>query len=396
MQKIKILVVDATFLTRAPNREKTCDHIARWVRAHSANVHILTSRMGIQFYKITLPREVLAQVSFSVLRGSKGYEKIELIKIIPEYLRRISGAVFTSIPRDVDVIYSISSVIIDPLVSLILKSRRNKTKVFVTFDNFVPRPSERPGKYFYKLIPYLAFKATLYLLRHVDCIFAYLTSDNEARLNSRLRIRNENRVVRFTNGLDLSEIAKVGVGVTKYYDLVFVGRLHPAKGIWDFLEVVFALREQNKNVKSAIIGSAMLDIRIEINKYIDTHNLSGNVDMVGYVDTQKKYELLKSSRIFLFLSYDESFPVAVLEAIACGLPILAYDLDVFASPPYNPACIKTIKKGDVKAAVQWLINALDNYDDLAIEAEKVSKEGTLIPSYEQNADKEFSLFVGLR
>lgn len=394
MQEIRILVVDATFLTRAPNREKTCRHIVRWVQAHSANVCILTSLMGVQFYKNTLPSEVVAKVSFCTLRGAKDHEQIELLEIVPEYLRRISGAVITNIPRDVDVIYSISSVIVDPLVSLILKLKRRKTRVFVTFDNFVPAPSGRPGKYIYKIIPYLASKVTLYLFRYVDGIFAYLTVDNEIRLNNHLKKRKNKCIVRFTNGLDLNEIGKAGVGTAKHYDLIFVGRLHPAKGIWDFLEVVLALREKNSHIKSAIIGAATPDVQLNVNKYISAHNLNASVDMVGYVSTQMKYELLKSSKIFLFLSHDESFPVAVLEAIACGLPVLAYDLEVFLSPPYNRACIKTIKRGDVKAAIPWLVNALDHYGDLATEAEKVSNEGALIPSYEENADKEFNLFMG--
>lgn len=393
MQEIKILVVDATFLTRAPNREKTCRHITYWARSNGARVHILTTQMGIQFYKIALPGEIQEQISFSVLKGSRDYEKIELLQIVPEYLRRIAGAVLAILPRDIDVIYSISSVIVDPSVSLILKLRRRKAKVFVTFDNFVPAPSERPGKYIHKLIPYVASKMTLYFLRYVDCVFAYLTPNNVTMLHKRLRKRENNCIVRFTNGLDLSEISEAGVGIAKNYDLIFVGRLHPAKGIWDFLEVVLALKKKNKNIKTVVVGPAAPGVQASVDEFMREHSLNENIEVAGYVSTRKKYELLKSSKIFLFLSHDESFPVAVLEAIACGLPIFAYDLDVFASPPYNRACIKTAQKGDILAVVSWIIQALDNYDDLAREAERVSKEDALIPSYEHNADMEFKLFM---
>jgi len=44
--------------------------------------------------------------------------------------------------------------------------------------------------------------------------------------------------------------------------------------------------------------------------------------MPGYISGKEKYELLASSDVFLFPSYSEGMPNAVLEAMAIGLPII--------------------------------------------------------------------------
>ena len=69
--------------------------------------------------------------------------------------------------------------------------------------------------------------------------------------------------------------------------------------------------------------------------------LSNNINYLGYVTGDEKYSILAQSRIFLFPSYYESAPQAPLEAMKCGLPVVAYDL---------PPCV-TFKKGMIKVSV---------------------------------------------
>jgi len=42
-----------------------------------------------------------------------------------------------------------------------------------------------------------------------------------------------------------------------------------------------------------------------------------------------EFQVLKSSKIFILPSYNESWALVVCEAMACGLPVVAYDLPVF-------------------------------------------------------------------
>ena len=58
-------------------------------------------------------------------------------------------------------------------------------------------------------------------------------------------------------------------------------------------------------------------------------DLKQNIVYVGSVDEEKKYALLKSSKIFIYPSYEDSWGITVCEAMACRLPVVAYDVTVF-------------------------------------------------------------------
>ncbi|OGF24910.1 hypothetical protein A2331_06100 [Candidatus Falkowbacteria bacterium RIFOXYB2_FULL_34_18] len=57
------------------------------------------------------------------------------------------------------------------------------------------------------------------------------------------------------------------------------------------------------------------------------YNKRGNVRYVAYVDSKKGLaEYFSASNIFLFTSLAENFPLVVLEALACGVPIVGFDV----------------------------------------------------------------------
>ena len=51
--------------------------------------------------------------------------------------------------------------------------------------------------------------------------------------------------------------------------------------------------------------------------------LQNNIHLVGIKTKEQIAEILKNSSIFLLPSRNENFSVAVLEALACGLPVIA-------------------------------------------------------------------------
>jgi glycosyltransferase involved in cell wall biosynthesis len=50
---------------------------------------------------------------------------------------------------------------------------------------------------------------------------------------------------------------------------------------------------------------------------------------LGFLPEKDKIATLKSSRVFLFPSYEEGWGIVVAEAMACGLPVIAYDLPAY-------------------------------------------------------------------
>ena len=66
-------------------------------------------------------------------------------------------------------------------------------------------------------------------------------------------------------------------------------------------------------------------------KQIKLMDLERNIKFLGYISGIEKFNIIKSSRCFWFLSVSqsESFGIALMEAVSCGIPAFTYNLPVF-------------------------------------------------------------------
>jgi glycosyltransferase involved in cell wall biosynthesis len=122
------------------------------------------------------------------------------------------------------------------------------------------------------------------------------------------------------NGIDLDGIRNSYPDATKV-DLVAVGRLLPHKNINVLLDCVALLRGAGVPVTCRIIGDGPL--REALHAQAEALGIAGAVDFRHEVWEQKDvYGLMKAARVAVFPTVREGFGIAVLEAIACGLPVV--------------------------------------------------------------------------
>jgi glycosyltransferase involved in cell wall biosynthesis len=149
------------------------------------------------------------------------------------------------------------------------------------------------------------------------------------------------------NGIDVRE--EVHYTGPKIYDASFIGRHTPQKGI---LHVIEAWKEVVKEVPTAIIvliGYCTLDMRRLIENKIKQYGLKKNIILRGVVPQDELILTMKKSKFLLFPSIEEAFPLVVGEALACGLPVVCYDIPpireiyqteaVLACPVENVNCL---------------------------------------------------------
>jgi len=109
------------------------------------------------------------------------------------------------------------------------------------------------------------------------------------------------------------------------YDIVFTGRLAEIKRIDDLINSIHTLISkypQYKYIRVIIIGEGPQRTRLE--KKISDYHLTNNFAMLGYIDEDKKYGILNSSKIFVLPSEREGFSIATLEAMAMGcVPVIS-------------------------------------------------------------------------
>jgi glycosyltransferase involved in cell wall biosynthesis len=148
---------------------------------------------------------------------------------------------------------------------------------------------------------------------------------------SRLREFTGDRIpiVVVPNGIDLSAIREVEA-IADARDVVVVGRLLAHKRIDMLLDALAILRDRGRPASARIIGTgpelAALSARTR------ELGLSALVEFRQNIGTQSLlYGELKGARVAVFPSEREGFGIAVLEALACGVPV------VTTSAPHNLA-----------------------------------------------------------
>lgn len=103
--------------------------------------------------------------------------------------------------------------------------------------------------------------------------------------------------------------------------IISVGRLIPLKRNNDLIDAFFEIQKNDEMVELLFLGDGILK-----NKLMDRCSELGIINKIHFLGNVKNpfYYLLRSS-IFVLTSEVEGFPNVLLEAMACGLPIISSD-----------------------------------------------------------------------
>lgn len=127
-------------------------------------------------------------------------------------------------------------------------------------------------------------------------------------------------ITRVPNGIDLDEVASTYPS-SPATDLVVVGRLIAHKRVDMLLEAVAKLRAEGFPLTCRVIGNGPAELELhEKARQLDIADL---VEFRHDVSEQKElYGMLKAAKVCVFPSAREGFGIAVLEALACGMPVV--------------------------------------------------------------------------
>lgn len=118
------------------------------------------------------------------------------------------------------------------------------------------------------------------------------------------------------------DIFKFYPEVEKKYDFVFAARLESNKGILNLIEAFKLLLKSRPNLKLLIIGKGSLSD--ELRNKVLSEKLASNIVFSGWLATAEDVaRAYCSARIFINPSFNEGGPRVLLEAMACGLPVIS-------------------------------------------------------------------------
>lgn len=106
----------------------------------------------------------------------------------------------------------------------------------------------------------------------------------------------------------------------KDIDVLFVGRLELQKNLTVFIDVVGELKKIYPNIQAYVVGPGSQ--REYLEKYVNNRRLEKNITFTGYKANPNFY--YSRAKIFLLTSLFEGQPLALLEAMRSGVPIVAF------------------------------------------------------------------------
>lgn len=131
------------------------------------------------------------------------------------------------------------------------------------------------------------------------------------------------------NGIDSKKIAEITPSPYKC-DLIFIGRLIREKNLGVLLSAMSYVKEALPDVKCRIIGDGPEKERLV--KLAEELGFMDNVSFFGFIDYDEAISRIKSSKTLVLPSTREGFGMVVIEAFACGVPVIT------VNAPRNAAC----------------------------------------------------------
>jgi glycosyltransferase involved in cell wall biosynthesis len=193
----------------------------------------------------------------------------------------------------------------------------------------IPEPKRRSYTMspFRNVISFIAQSISLTLIkRFADLVF---TVNHTVKDDLVKRGFLPEKVVVIGNGIDYQRIDSTPSPERKY-DGIYVGAIYPAKGIFDIVDIWHQICSEMPAAKIAVVGSGYSTWVDSFKRMIASQHLEKNVEILGYRrQGEELYSVIKSARVAIFPSREETWGISVAEAAACGLAILAYDLEIY-------------------------------------------------------------------
>jgi glycosyltransferase involved in cell wall biosynthesis len=171
------------------------------------------------------------------------------------------------------------------------------------------------------------------------------------------KLRRRGNVEMVPPGFD-ARIIDEAVAAPRRVDVIFVGRLVKDKNLPLLIDALRLLTCRGRCVTCRIVGSGPEESNLQ--RAIEGARLHASVELMPSLpDQDDVYAQMKAARVFAFPSKREGFGMVVLEALACGLPVVTIDAPANASRHLindggNGSVVQSTSASFAAGVEQWL------------------------------------------
>ena len=172
--------------------------------------------------------------------------------------------------------------------------------------------------------------------------------------------------------------------------LIFVGSITEGKGIFELTDAFTRLNFEKPGLRMFIIGAGPQ--MSALNDMVVSRRLHNRIHLTGRLDHNEIPGFLSASDVLVLPSHAEGLPNVVLEAMACGLPVVATRVGGLPEAVEEGRSGFLINKHDVKSlaeAIGYLIADEHLLREMGLRGRKIV--GTKF-SWKQNAEKMIGIY----
>lgn len=226
------------------------------------------------------------------------------------------------------IIYSVNDSVFDSIPAFKLKLRHRSTVCWAAVIHWLPPfpPWRRKrSTLFNSVMFFVNERISVTLIKYfADVVLAVSDSTTD-----QLRVFGVSmqKVHSVTCGVNFDEVRAIVKNVhKKIYDAIFMKRAQPVKGIFDFVDIWKRVVAVFPKAKLLIVGGEGSE-EILLKQQIRDAQLEHNMKSVGYIQNfTEKFTYMAQSKLFVLPSYEENWAIVIGEAMASGVPVVAYGL----------------------------------------------------------------------
>ena len=261
------------------------------------------------------------------------------------------------LPRT-EVLVTVSDYFCDIIPAISLK-KRTGAKWIAWIHHCETDPRIRPGN---RLVNELTYRMQCWSFRRIAkfadsaWINDTLAGDEIERRLLALGMR-KSKIRRMQNGIDLAAIGKREEGRGKRTDAVMIG-VRPNKGLHDIIPIWQMVEKLRPGTTLTLMGG--MSGEAEVVREIAALKLPITVfkPESGFLPAADYYAKIKEAKILFAPSHEEGWGIAVCEAMAAGLPVVAYDLPAYRK--IYPGAYSAVPCFDNAMFARAIVRALDD------------------------------------
>jgi glycosyltransferase involved in cell wall biosynthesis len=153
--------------------------------------------------------------------------------------------------------------------------------------------------------------------------------------------------------------------------ILFLGRLHVKKGCDLLIQAFARIAALDDRLQLVMAGPDQSNLQASLQKTAEALGIAERICWPGMLSGEMKWGALQSAEVFVLPSHQENFGIAVVEALACGLPVLISDkVNIWQEICADRAGLvaEDTLEGTVNLLQRWLALTIEEQKAMAVTA----------------------------